>query len=83
MELAVKRFEVWLTSLDPTIGSELRKTHPCVVISPDEMNRQIRTVIIAPLTTRVILTRRQWSVNSRARQGRFCLIKSEPLIRFG
>lgn len=43
--------EVWLVSLDPTEGSEIRKTRPCVVISPDEMNRNLRTVIIAPMTT--------------------------------
>src|ERR1017187_10882046 len=43
--------EVWLVSLDPTRGSEMRKTRPCVVISPDEMNRHLRTVLVAPLTT--------------------------------
>jgi mRNA interferase MazF len=43
--------EVWLVSLDPTRGSEIRKTRPCVVVSPDEANRHLRTVIIAPLTT--------------------------------
>jgi mRNA interferase MazF len=43
--------EVWLASLDPTEGSEIRKTRPCLVISPDEMNRHLRTVIIAPMTT--------------------------------
>jgi mRNA interferase MazF len=49
--MEVERFEVWLTNLDPTIGSEIRKARPCLVISPNEMNRQIRTVIIAPMTT--------------------------------
>lgn len=48
----VKRFEVYLVSLDPTIGREIRKTRPCVVVSPDEMNRHIGTVIVAPMTTR-------------------------------
>lgn len=43
--------EVWLVNLDPTQGSEIRKTRPCVVVSPDEMNRYLRTVIIAPMTT--------------------------------
>ena len=43
--------EVWLASLDPAQGSEIQKTRPCLVISPDEMNRHLRTVIIAPLTT--------------------------------
>ena len=43
--------EVWLISLDPTQGSEIQKTRPCLVVSPDEINRHLRTVIIAPLTT--------------------------------
>jgi mRNA interferase MazF len=43
--------EVWLVSLDPTQGSEIQKSHPCLVISPDEMNRHPRTVIVAPMTT--------------------------------
>jgi len=47
----VARFDVYLVNLDPTIGAEIRKTRPAVVISPDEMNRHIRTVIIAPMTT--------------------------------
>jgi mRNA interferase MazF len=47
----VRRFRVYLAALDPTQGAEIRKTRPCVVVSPDEMNRRIRTVIIAPMTT--------------------------------
>lgn len=50
--MAVKRFDVFLVNLDPTIGSEIKKTRPCVIISPDEMNRHIRTVIVAPMTTK-------------------------------
>ena len=49
--MEIKRFEVYLISLDPTKGSEISKTRPCVVVSPDEMNRHIRTVIVAPMTT--------------------------------
>jgi mRNA interferase MazF len=45
------RSDVWLVSLDPTQGSEIRKTRPCVVISPDEMNAHLRTIIVAPMTT--------------------------------
>jgi len=52
MVVGVKRFDVYLTELDPTVGHEIQKTRPCLVISPDEMNRNIRTVIIAPMTTR-------------------------------
>ena len=47
----MKRFEVWLVNLDPTVGSEIRKTRPAVIISPDELNGPMRTVIVAPLTT--------------------------------
>jgi mRNA interferase MazF len=50
--MAVKRFEVYLVDLDPTVGSEIRKTRPCLVISPDEMNAYIHTVIVAPMTTK-------------------------------
>ena len=49
--MVVNRFDVFLTNLDPTIGSEIQKTQPCLIISPDEMNRHIRTVIVAPMTT--------------------------------
>jgi len=50
--VVAKRFDVFLVNLDPTIGREIKKTCPCVVISPDEMNRHIRTVIVAPMTTK-------------------------------
>ena len=46
-----RRDEVWLVSLEPTQGSEIRKTRPCLVVSPDEANEYLRTVIIAPMTT--------------------------------
>ena len=48
----IKRFDVFLVNLDPTVGHEIQKTRPAVVISPDEMNRHISTVIIAPMTTK-------------------------------
>lgn len=50
---SVHRFDVYLIALDPTVGSEIQKTRSCVVISPDEMNRHIQTIIIAPLTSTV------------------------------
>ena len=50
--MAINRFEVYLVNLDPTIGSEIQKTRPCLVVSPDEINHNVRTAIIAPLTTR-------------------------------
>lgn len=50
--VAVSRFEVYLISLDPTQGHEIQKTRPCVIVSPDEMNHHIATVIVAPMTTK-------------------------------
>ena len=52
MEMVVNRFDVFLVNLDPTVGSEIKKTRPAVIISPDEMNHNIRTVIIAPMTSK-------------------------------
>jgi mRNA interferase MazF len=49
--MAINRFEIYLVNLDPTVGREIKKTRPCLVVSPDEMNHNIRTVIVAPLTT--------------------------------
>ena len=48
MAVVALRFEVYLVRLDPTRGHEIRKTRPCLIISPDEMNRHIETVIVAP-----------------------------------
>lgn len=48
----MKRFDIYLINLDPTLGSEIQKTRPCVIISPDEMNDYIKTVIVAPMTSK-------------------------------
>ena len=50
--MVIRRFDVYLINLDPTVGSEIHKTRPCLVISPDEMNRFIRSLIVAPMTTK-------------------------------
>ncbi len=47
----MKAGDIWLAQLDPTVGSEIQKTRPCVVVSPDEMNDHLRTVIVAPMST--------------------------------
>ena len=47
----MKRGEVWLAALDPTVGSEIRKTRPCLIVSPDELNAHLRTAIVVPMTT--------------------------------
>ena len=48
----VSRGDIWLVSLDPTVGSEIKKSRPCVVVSPPEMHDYLRTVIVAPMTTK-------------------------------
>lgn len=48
----VRRFDVYLVNLDPTVGHEIKKTRPCLIISPDELNRNIATVMVAPMTSK-------------------------------
>jgi mRNA interferase MazF len=50
--MAINRFDVYLVQLDPAVGSEIRKTRPCLVVSPNEANRYIQTLIVAPMTTK-------------------------------
>jgi mRNA interferase MazF len=50
--VVISRSEVYLVNLDPTVGSEIKKIRPCIVVSPDEINHYIRTVIVAPMTTK-------------------------------
>ena len=71
--MVVKRFDVFLVNLDPTIGSEIQKTRPCLVISPDEMNRNIRTVIIAPMTSAQKEYPTRVSCTFRKKQGQIVL----------
>ena len=52
MAMVIKRFEIYLIALNPTVGSEIQKTRPCLIVSPDEMNDNVRTVIVAPMTTK-------------------------------
>lgn len=50
--MELKQYEIVLVNLDPTIGSEIKKTRPCLIISPNEMNKYLRTVTVAPMTTK-------------------------------
>ncbi len=50
--MVVKRFDVYLVALDPTMGAEIQKTRPCCVLSPDDMNEYLATAIVAPMTTK-------------------------------
>jgi len=65
--------EVWLVSLDPTMGSEMKKTRPCLVVSPDDMNQHLRTVLVAPLTTAVRPYPTRITVTFQNKQGQIAL----------
>ena len=62
----LKQYQIVLVNLDPTIGSEIKKTRPCVIISPDEMNKFLRTIIVAPMTT----TSRKYPTRSEVKHDR-------------
>jgi mRNA interferase MazF len=65
----VTRGEIWLVNLDPTVGTEVRKTRPCVVVSPGEMHDYLRTVLVAPMTTAGRAAPFRVAVNHGGRKG--------------
>lgn len=67
--MEINQYDIFLANLDPTLGHEMKKTRPCVVISPNEMNKYIKTVIIAPMTTKVRIYPTRIEVNFQNRQG--------------
>lgn len=77
----MKTGEVWLAQLDPTVGSEIRKTRPCVVISPDEMNAHLRSVIVAPMTTGSRPARFRIPLTFQGKQGLIVLDQPRALDR--
>lgn len=73
MVAAPRRDDVWLVALDPTQGAEIQKTRPCLVVSPDEMNDYLRTVIIAPMTTALLRYPSRVSVTFQGKKGQVAL----------
>ena len=69
----VRRGEVYLVNLEPTVGSEIKKNRPCVILSPDEMNKYIRTIIIAPMTTKVRNYKSRVEISFDGKQGQVML----------
>jgi mRNA interferase MazF len=65
----VKRGEIWLVALDPTIGSEIKKSRPCVIVSPPELNEHLHTVIVAPMTSKGFLAPFRVPVTHAAKRG--------------
>ena len=68
-----RRDEVWLIRLDPSLGSEIKKTRPCLVVSPDEMNDPLQTVIVAPMTTTLRNYPTRVTINFRGKTGQVAL----------
>jgi len=69
----VTRGEIYLVNLDPTVGSEVKKTRPCVVVSPNEMNQYIRTIVIAPMTTKCRNYKSRISITFQDKEGEIML----------
>lgn len=67
--MELKQYSIVLVNLDPTVGSEIKKTRPCVVISPDEMNKYLNTIVLAPITTNLKKYPSRVSVNHNGRNG--------------
>jgi mRNA interferase MazF len=73
MEMVVERFDVFLVSLNPTVGHEIQKTRPCLIISPNEMNQHVSTVIVAPMTTQGRPLPTRISCRFQGKQGKIVL----------
>ena len=69
----VKRGEIWLVALDPTVGSEIRKARPCVIVSPPELHDHLRTAFAAPMTTKGRPAPYRPEINFKGKQGRVVL----------
>ena len=82
MSTSPRQEEVWLVALDRTKGAEIRKTRPCLVISPDEMNRHLQTVIIAPMTTVIRRFPTRISVRFQGTSGQVALDQLRAVDRY-
>ena len=79
--VSISRFDVFLITLDPTAGYEIKKTRPCLVISPDEINRNLQTIIIAPMTTKSHPYPTRVYVNFEGKQGHIVLDQMRTVDR--
>ncbi len=75
--MLVNRFDVYLVNLDPTEGKEIKKTRPCLIISPNEMNRFVSTVIVAPMTIKVRKYPTRVNCNFQDKDGQILMLKLE------
>src|SRR5262249_4345761 len=80
--MGVNRFEVYLINLDPTVGIEIKKTRPCLVVSPDEINRRLLTVIVAPMTTKGRIYPSRVPCRFKGKSGQIVLDQIRAVDRF-
>lgn len=73
MDMGVRRFDIYLVNLEPTVGAEINKSRPCVVVSPDDINSALDTAIIAPLTTTIRDYPSRVNCNVAGKTGQICL----------
>ena len=73
MGVVIKQYDVYFVSLDPTVGCEVQKTRPCLIISPDELNLYLKTVIIAPMTTKSHSNPTRVSLRFKGKHAYICL----------
>ena len=83
---APRQDDIWLVALDPTSGAEIRKTRPCLIVSPDEMNSHLRTAVVAPMTTRLRPYPTRVAVRFQGKRGQVALdqiraVDRERLVR--
>lgn len=71
--MGIKQYDILLVNLDPTIGSEIKKTRPCLAVSPNEMNQNLKTVVIAPMTTTLKNYPTRVKVNFKKKEGRIAI----------
>lgn len=76
--MVILRSEIWLINLEPTLGSEMSKLRPCVIVSPDEANKHLHTVIAAPLTSTLKIIPQGFHVFSKERKDKLQLINFVP-----
>ncbi|MGH9367522.1 MAG: type II toxin-antitoxin system PemK/MazF family toxin [Thermoanaerobaculia bacterium] len=81
MGVVVRQFDVFLISLDPRVGREIKKTRPCLVVSPDEMNRHIGTVLVAPMTTKTQAYPTRAACRFRGKSGEIALDRIRAVDR--
>jgi mRNA interferase MazF len=71
--MEIKQYQIFLINLDPTVGSEIKKTRPCLVVSPNEMNKYLKTIVIAPLTTSIKAYPTRFSITLNKKKGQVAL----------